>query len=427
MTEPSRTDPHMTTGGTLQEAPFAVGEVFFSRTDARGVIQRGNDVFRRVSEHAWDELIGAPHKIIRHDDMPKGVFHIVWDKIQRGEVVGAYIKNRTKNGRFYWVFAVLTPVRDGFVSARIKPTSKRLMVMQDLYAKARERERDQGVSAEDSAAYIIEQIADLGYENYDSFACDSIADELLAERDSLGLPQHEGILHARDMLKFLDDLSTQSNGLIRHFDTLTRVPRNLRIQSRHIEPTGGPLTALSSDYGRMSYEMSVWFTENVFNAEEKFDCIAQNVKDALLFNSAAEILNRCCEQLLTETTMHDHAELEIERAHLADLAAHYSARAKTTSEVVATEAARLTQACKDMRRTLMGLNMVRTTGKIETARLKDDAAGLGEIIAQLGRSQQKVEEHLNSVRAAAEQIAKSVYKSSQKNDEAAVSYQRRSA
>ena len=102
-----REEPRPTKG----EAPFGLGEVFFSRTDQRGVIKTGNYVFKRVSNYEWEELIGAPHKIIRHPDMPKAVFWLLWDAIAKGKPVGAYVKNRAKDGLHYWVYACVVPDR----------------------------------------------------------------------------------------------------------------------------------------------------------------------------------------------------------------------------------------------------------------------------------------------------------------------------
>jgi hypothetical protein len=65
------------------EAPFGLEESFYSRTDTRGIIASGNFVFQRVSHYSWEELIGAPHKTIRHPDMPKGLFSLFWDTIKR--------------------------------------------------------------------------------------------------------------------------------------------------------------------------------------------------------------------------------------------------------------------------------------------------------------------------------------------------------
>lgn len=92
------------------EVPFTFEELFFSRTNWRGVILAGNSVFQRVSLYSWDELIQKPHNVIRHPDMPKGVFWLLWDTIKKGEPVGAYVKNRAKDGRYYWVFAIVTPI-----------------------------------------------------------------------------------------------------------------------------------------------------------------------------------------------------------------------------------------------------------------------------------------------------------------------------
>ncbi|KDB05361.1 hypothetical protein U879_02085 [Defluviimonas sp. 20V17] len=80
------------------EAPFAIHEIFYSRTDPRGVIQSGNDVFQRVADYPWDRLIGAPHKVIRHPDMPRAVFWLLWQTIQQGRPIGAYVKNRHPTG-----------------------------------------------------------------------------------------------------------------------------------------------------------------------------------------------------------------------------------------------------------------------------------------------------------------------------------------
>ena len=73
------------------EVPFTFDELFFSRTDWRGVILAGNSVFQRVSLYRWDELIRKPHNVIRHPDMPKGVFWLLWDTIKNGEPIGAYV------------------------------------------------------------------------------------------------------------------------------------------------------------------------------------------------------------------------------------------------------------------------------------------------------------------------------------------------
>ena len=75
-----------------QEAEFQIGELFISRTDKRGIIEYCNSVFTRISGYSEEQLIGAPHKIIRHRDMPKSIFKIFWNKLQANESVVAYVK-----------------------------------------------------------------------------------------------------------------------------------------------------------------------------------------------------------------------------------------------------------------------------------------------------------------------------------------------
>ena len=120
----SELDPSFTSQArqfTGAEVPLNPSEIIVSRSDGRGVVLSGNAVFQRMTGRSWDELLGAPHKVIRHPDMPKAVFHLMWARLQAGLPIGAYVKNRDKAGGYYWVFAVIAPTQDGYISVRIKP------------------------------------------------------------------------------------------------------------------------------------------------------------------------------------------------------------------------------------------------------------------------------------------------------------------
>jgi PAS domain S-box-containing protein len=92
-------------------------EVFFndlivSKTDLTGRITYANDAFCRVAGYSETELLGKPHSIIRHPEMPRAVFKYLWDTLLEGREVFAYVKNLARSGDFYWVFAHVTPSRD---------------------------------------------------------------------------------------------------------------------------------------------------------------------------------------------------------------------------------------------------------------------------------------------------------------------------
>ncbi len=95
-----------------EEVTFGADEELVSTTDLRGVITYANDVFCRVAQYQPEELIGKNHNIVRHPDMPKAAFQDLWDRIKLGEAWRGAVKNRCKDGRYYWVDAFVTPIYD---------------------------------------------------------------------------------------------------------------------------------------------------------------------------------------------------------------------------------------------------------------------------------------------------------------------------
>ncbi len=114
-------------------------DLIISKTDTRGIITYGNRAFIAFSGYSEKELLGSQHNIIRHPDMPRGVFKFLWDVIQDRRECFAYVKNMAKDGSFYWVFAHVTPTFDskgnivGYFSARRKPASHAVAIMGELY------------------------------------------------------------------------------------------------------------------------------------------------------------------------------------------------------------------------------------------------------------------------------------------------------
>lgn len=97
---------------TGNERFFDKSEIIVSKTDLRGVITYANSVFCRVALYKELELLNKPHSLIRHPDMPRCVFKLLWDTIEAGNEIFAYVVNRAKNGDHYWVYAHVTPSYD---------------------------------------------------------------------------------------------------------------------------------------------------------------------------------------------------------------------------------------------------------------------------------------------------------------------------
>ncbi len=124
---------------TSVEKVMREDDFIVSKTDTQGRITYGNRIFIEYSGYSERELLGAQHNIIRHPDMPRAVFKLLWDTIQARRECFAYVKNMARDGSFYWVLANVTPSFDaagnviGYYSVRRKPKAQAVKTVSELY------------------------------------------------------------------------------------------------------------------------------------------------------------------------------------------------------------------------------------------------------------------------------------------------------
>jgi PAS domain S-box-containing protein len=137
---------------TRVERSLGADELIVSKTDPKGIITYANDVFLRISGYHESEVIGQPHNLIRHPDMPRCVFKLLWDTIGSGDEIFAYVLNLAKDGARYWVFAHVTPSFGqgrtiiGYHSNRRCPDRHAVQQVTALYQQLREVEQRAGDS-----------------------------------------------------------------------------------------------------------------------------------------------------------------------------------------------------------------------------------------------------------------------------------------
>ncbi|MDD3008081.1 MAG: PAS domain-containing protein [Arcobacter sp.] len=124
----------------LSEYAFLVSE-----TNEKGIITFANSDFCEIAGFTLDELIGKPHNIVRHEDMPKTAFKDLWETVKKGEIWTGYVKNRTKDDNYYWVFATVYPFEScdgekGYLSCRKKASKEEIEVYEKLYKSLKEEE-----------------------------------------------------------------------------------------------------------------------------------------------------------------------------------------------------------------------------------------------------------------------------------------------
>ena len=131
-----------------------------SKTDPKGIIEYGNDYFVEISGYSEAELIGQPHSIIRHPDMPKIVFKMMWDRINKAQNIMAIVKNLAKDGSFYWVITEFEPKVNPITNEIISHTAFRksapknaVEAIKPIYAKLIEIEKEGGMEASEKYLY----------------------------------------------------------------------------------------------------------------------------------------------------------------------------------------------------------------------------------------------------------------------------------
>jgi hypothetical protein len=137
---------------TGKERVMKPEDVIISKTDLRGIITYCNDIFVEYAQMETSVLYGSPHSIIRHPDMPRAVFKLLWDEVQAGRELFAFVKNLGADGAHYWVFAQIIPEiaegrTVGYFSFRRAPRRAALPVLETLYEKMRSEEKRLGGAA----------------------------------------------------------------------------------------------------------------------------------------------------------------------------------------------------------------------------------------------------------------------------------------
>ncbi len=129
-----------------------------SKTNPKGIITYCNEIFMEFAQLPEEELVGKQHNVIRHPDMPRAVFRLLWQTLQDGREFNGFIKNLSADGGHYWVFANVTPSKDvegrllGYYSVRRKPSQAGIRWFETLYARMLEAEQAAGAAAAISAS-----------------------------------------------------------------------------------------------------------------------------------------------------------------------------------------------------------------------------------------------------------------------------------
>lgn len=147
-----------------------------SKTDPKGRITYANRIFSEFAGYSEQQLLGVQHNIVRHPDMPRAVFQMMWETLQVGGEFFGYVKNMASDGSYYWTFANVTSTLDeggevvGYFSVRRRPRREAVAYLAPVYADMLEREKQAGPKAAiETSSKILQECFQSKGETYDQF------------------------------------------------------------------------------------------------------------------------------------------------------------------------------------------------------------------------------------------------------------------
>ena len=240
---------------TGETPSYELADLLTSRTDKVGAILSASEAFERISGYDWEDLKNAPHSLVRHPDMPKGVFWMIWNTLQRKKPLGVFLKNRAKSGSFYWVFAYLVPLGDGYLSISVKPANHAIEKISDEYAALLKLETETGLSAEQSAEHLLGRIQNLGFSTYDHFVASLAFEQIRARNKDLHRSDLDRIEKLATITTDWSKVRSQCNRIKESHKQISNTPTNLRVQAAHLNDKGNPLSVIATNFTTLAVEI----------------------------------------------------------------------------------------------------------------------------------------------------------------------------
>lgn len=374
---------------TALENSFDFTELFFSTTDLRGVIQSGNDVFVRVSKYRREQLIGAPHSVIRHPDMPRAVFKLLWDTIQAGQPIMAYVKNMAADGSYYWVQAFVFPLEGAYLSIRIKPSSPLLAAAQELYPAALEVEKEGGMEA--SVPFLLEKLKEAGFPTYTDFMVKSALAELVVIQDHLQKNRE----NLEDRIQRIADISDHAAGDLkscaRHigkfqeanqvfievmdklneaFMTLKYIALNMTVSSAKFGEKVASLGVVAKEFSRLSEEIQAHLTGLTQFMQDLQEVVTQcAVRIAGLEVQMLMVVFFVKESVTKMKTSDDaFADMLAQRPSFSSLFKEYALELGAAMKRLEERLQDVAQEMVDVRKLITGLEVICQVGAVESSR-----------------------------------------------------------
>lgn len=379
---------------TGPEVPLPIEDLIYTRTDDRGVIRAANKVFQRLTGRDWPNLIGAPHRFIRHPDMPRGFFHLFWKQLRNGDPAVGYIKNRGRDGGHYWVLASAVPCQDCYFSIRFRPTSPFFDRIPGLYARLTQQERQENLSSEAAGERFLAALCDLGFDDYTQFMCHATEQETLARNRALGRPDDVEVGRIAAVVDLLQDALRLQSGLITRFRDLMLLPVNMRLVAARLEPQGGPISQISMNYKSASDEIAARLATFVSGDHNLCRRMAAAARSSLVLLRCAQLQAELLQRYDRATPYTAGVDRRVELQMMAAAESLCRTRTEQALQAAVQLAVSLSEASADVRRMILGLDTIRILGRVESRRDLAVETSMSATLDRIDRVQGEISDSL---------------------------------
>lgn len=375
------------------ESEFKFEELFFSRTNTRGIIQSANSVFQRVSKYEWEELLQKPHKIIRHPAMPRGVFQLFWDELLSNNQIGSYVVNKAKDGSYYWVFALAFPIENGFLSVRLKPSSSVFEVIKKKYDELLGIEKSRGVSPTESKTLLLEEINKLNFRDYKQFMTEALAQEVEARQKVLGKEPIQILSQLLDVSLLGNKLQKECQSIFDAYSKAVLVPLNLEVQAARIGEEAAPLAVISSQYDSIAKQINSDI-KNLLNAVNTVEELSSNSCkfDVCSFLLLQEVISFFNEEADTNSSIDKDLEMSLlQKASQKNLSESISSLTTLENEFKKFRATYV-----EVKKQATALEIISISGKVEAVKIRQSSE-LMSLLDELNNFKNTLKECLKNI------------------------------
>lgn len=376
----------------------------FSRGDAEGIIIAGSDSFQKLIATDWGNLLGKSHNDLFSDQMPKGVMRVLRSKYRQRGFVFSYVYGKTYGNGDYWGIILCVPLDVGYVTMVLNPSSPFYPEIQSLYARLLTREANQDLTDQDAEAVFLGELADMGFESYDVMMWHAIWAEFHAEMAQSSTRNKVFFSIAERVRNSLTQLKDLQGELLRTVALLRDLPTNMRIIASRLEPSGGPLSAMSDIYSTASTQL---FSEIV-----EFSTGATSLTGDMEHAFGKACAMKICAILQDDITQNFRKDPPTSAGFI--VTEEFEALDRLNAICLNFEsiglydaqklAKKINAASYDLRRSMLGLDTVRVMGLVESGRMGAEGSRIGATMEQIGHCHDSIVVVLQKIKDTAASI-----------------------